>query len=349
MKWDAFVYARGVQRTDGYKMRIQPENFPEEIIQGCQRFFNLRSVNEKRSSWKDIFENDPCAWKKSFMFIAQPKYKSCLLMRAVKVESPETGEVLRDFENREIWSLEGVWCPYDRANLMFACLPSIIMKLSDSKISLRTLLAESGENIIEIEDKYYYNPYEESDGYEHDSPPVPLGIESFESVRERTALRMLARKIKFCGEYFSFFFGPLAEMMMKECADAYNIKDFFSTVNTDSFKTAYPDCFLDIQNAQLAVKTEYSERKKYILRLSVGQSERKDLLFKWSIAESDSFGNTEEVFSQNPRKYSEEKGLSFIKLKAEAEAVRYFAGCMNWEVHQVSDDSYSMYTFFRED
>ena len=349
MKWDAFVYARGVQRTDGYKMRVQPDNFPEEIIQGCQRFFNLRSVNEKRCSWKDIFENDPCAWKKSFMFIVQPKYESCMLMRAVKVESEENGEVLRDFENREIWSLEGVWCPYDRANLMIACLPSLIMQLSDNKTSLRNLLEKNGGNKIEIEDKYYYNPYEDADGYEQDSPPVPLGIESFSSIRERTALRTLARKIKFSGEYFSFFFGPLAEMMMKECAGVYNIKDFFSTVNTDSLAVPCQDSFLNIQTAELAEVKKYSDRKRYTLQIFIGQPDKREALFNWSICETDSHGNTGEVFSQPPNQYNEEKGLRFIKLKAEAEAIRHFAISRHWEVQQNSGDSYSMYTFFKED
>ncbi|MBR1592039.1 MAG: hypothetical protein IJ666_03395 [Ruminococcus sp.] len=347
MKWDAFVYARGVQRTDGFKMRAQPDGFPIEAIQDCQHFFNCREG--KDAAWREIIKNDPMAYEKSFMFIIRPQYKSCLLVRAAKVTSGANNEVLLDFQDRQIWSLEGIWCPYEKADIMFASLPSIIMQLSDNRLPLCGRLAPTGEASVEIEDKYYYNPYEDYDGYDQDAPPVPKDIAAFSTIEEKTALRMLANKIKFAGKPFAFFFGPLAEVMMKECAKRYDVNEFFSTVNPSSLGTLGADTFLNIENAELAAESDgLAERKKYVLQCCLGQNENKESVFRWSIAE-DNGGNTdEEVLSGDSMTYNEEKGLRFIKLKAEAEAVRQFACNMQWEVQQASDSSYSMYTFFKE-
>ena len=342
MKWDAFVYARGVQRTDGYKMRVQPENFPASVIQGCQAFFNMRSVNEKRCSWKDIFEKDPDVWKKSFMFTAQPKYNSCLLVRAVKVEANQNGEILVDFENRDVWSWEGLWCPYEKLNIMFASLPSILMWLANCPVSLRTYFSGRSESSIDIGDGYGYNPYS-------DSAVFPPAFEGFKTLEEKSAVISLAQKIKFSGKPFSFAFGPLSEMIMTKCADIYGIKNSFSTVDPSSLDTAFDDPFAGIKKAELSELNVNTETKTYVLRLCNELQGRKDRFFRWCISEKTGISSYSEILSGTPIPFDEQQGLNFVRLKAEAETVRIFARNIQWTVQQHTSDERIMYTFCKEE
>jgi hypothetical protein len=348
MKWDAFVYARGVQRTDGFKIRVQPEGLPiEEIYQDCQYFFNFRE--SKDPAWREILKNDPLAWEKSFMFIIRPKYKSCVLVRAAKVTSGSSDEPLLDFMNRQIWSLEGIWCPYEKLPLMFASLPSIIMHLSDTERCLCHSLGQNGQTQIEIQDKYYYNPYEEYEGESQEIPPLPENIKMFENMTAKTAMRMLANRIKFAGEPFSFFFGPLAEVMMKGCAKRYNAQECFSTVNPASLGKLGADSFAEIKNAELAIENDKSAEKiEYILQCCLAENENKESVFRWRVAGKEDDEMKEEL-SGISVPYNAEKGIRFIKLKAEAEAIRQFvSSVMQWEVKQASENIYEMYRFFKE-
>lgn len=338
MKWDVFVYARGVQRTDGYKLRVQPENFPVELIQGCQKFFNLRSVNEKRSSMKAVFENDPYAWKKSFMFILQPRYKSCLLVRMTKVEADNGDDILRDFENRDIWSLEGIWCPYEKKDILFASLPSIIMWFANHKISLCRYFADRDDCSIDVGDEFYFNPYD-------DDAVLPAAAGAFETIEETTALNRLADKIKFAGEPFSFFFGPLTELMMKDCSSAYNVNNSFSTVDSCSLGSLGEDSFNNIIRAKLVENDTDSKTRTYVLKICTEQTSKKESVFRWRITENET---GEAIFSGDPYIFDYEKGLNFAELKAEAEAIRVFARNMQWKVNQSASDNTSMYTFIKE-
>jgi len=339
MKWNTFVYARGVQRTDGYKMRVQPDEFPVSVIQGCQTFFNVRSVNEKRGSWKELFESDPLAWQKSFMFTIQPKYNSCLLIRAVKVES-ENGEMLVDFENRDVWSLEGVWCPYEQLNLIFASLPSILMWFASQKHSLRYCFSGRSDCTIDVGDDFYYNPYS-------DSAVLPQC--AFSTVGEMSALNMLAQKIKFSSEPFSFAFGPLSDMIMNKCAGVYGIKTAFSTLDPSSLGVLGDDPFMSIEKARLVEQVTDTELKTYVLQSCTEQSGKKERNFRWRIAERSAFAGDKEVLSSSPVPFDDERGLNFIRLKAEAEAVRIFARNMQWKTEQQSSDERIIYTFLKEE
>ncbi len=341
MKWDIFVYARGVQRTDGYKLRAQPENFPPELIQGCQTFFNIRGTNEKRSTWKDVFEKDPCAWKKSFAFILMPKYKSCALVRAVKAEGENDGEVLMDFENREIWSLEGIWCPYEKRRLLFASLPSILMWFRSRDKSLRYYVSK-GEitNYVDVPDEFYFNPYD-------DDSVLPLNSFSA-TAAEATILNNLSQKIRFSPEPFALTTGPLAELIMKSCSAAYNLKECFPENNPDSLSPLGADPFNNIETAKIVRRaTGETKRKNYVLQLCIDKSGKREEYFRWRIAEKGR-SSVKEVLSAEPIPFDGEKGLSMLALKSEAEAVRFFASNMQWTVEQASDDEDVLYSFVKE-
>ncbi|MDE6034649.1 MAG: hypothetical protein K2G36_01895 [Ruminococcus sp.] len=341
MKWNAFVYARGIQRTDGYKLRVQPREFPPALIQGCQTFFNMRSVNEKRCTWKEIFENDPDAWKKSFMFIVSPKLKSCILMRATKVETPDGNDILLDFEKREVWSLEGIWCPYEQLEIFFASLPSVLMWFANNKKSLCAYLKDKNDTFIETGNEYYYNPYD-------DNMKLPPVAEAFGTDAEKTAFRNLIQKIKFSAEPFSFVFGPLTDMIMKNCSGLYNIKEAFSTVDPSSLDSAGEDYFSRIEKAELVETKTPNETITYILQSCTEPAGKKQSVFRWRISEAVSRTGRKEFISGEPVYFSEEKGLNFSDLKAEAEAIRFFAGNIGWNVESQSDDNDKMYKFFKE-
>ena len=57
MEWDYFVYSRGVDRTDGYALRIGPSYLP---LKACIAFMDKALTDSDSTIWNES-GNDACA------------------------------------------------------------------------------------------------------------------------------------------------------------------------------------------------------------------------------------------------------------------------------------------------
>ena len=329
MKWDYFIYSRGVDQKDDYCVRKRPEYLVDKVIRGCMNFMNMR-VREKE--FAEAYPSfDDSAWNKSFMFLPIKQFNCCVLVRTVRIEDPETGKGTFDFSGRPIWSMEGVSCPYEMIDYFFASIPSMLLWfLQNSHSSLCTMFATGMlGDYIEIPDELVFNPMDED--FTLPDPAYNLTDKEFETV-----LLNLASEIHCSDEPFGFFVGPFAEEYKSYVGNGYKVKKSFCTINPigldaeDQFFSNYKEIEQRREDVQLPVK-----KKKYVLKCRI-EPDKKESAYMWNIIE-DTKPYPTSVISSEPVAYDGEKGISACRLLSEAHSIRALVSKMGWKVQQYDE------------
>ncbi|MBQ8790546.1 MAG: hypothetical protein IJZ51_04475 [Ruminiclostridium sp.] len=343
MKCDIFIYSRGVEQKDGFKIRTAPDYITDKVIQGCQGLFNIRS---RCDVFADETENaDEYAWNNTFMFLPIKQHGCCLLIRAVRIESAETGEYIDDFQGRPTWSLEGLCCTYDKLDYFYANIPSMLMWLrSKKKSSLCTMFNEGiiSDSVV-IPSEFDHNPMVEG-------ALLPTAINIFsEDGHFVKVLDNLSRTISAAPTPFPFFFGTYAGQFLASVGRSYGVKTAFSTLTGETEEPV--DRFFEVYRPiRFNKNIKAGERKLYVLRCRFNFDSKHKSEYKWVIYNNKSINSGSEVICSQPQEFNFEKGVSLRELMSQGHSIRNFAENMGWEVPAYNiREIMGSYTFEKED
>lgn len=334
MKFDYFVYGRGVQQQCGYELAHAPSYISMKVIEGLQKLYEIHCLNVD-------LKKDVNAWEKSFMYLPINKLGCCILVRTVRIKSVETGEFENDFQNRPRWSLEGICCTLENESLFLACLPSVILWLNEhQRYSLYNMMCGGIiSDVIEIPDDKIFNPY-----IKEDVRAFMEGAEQNPCVDE--ALKGLFMGLWQAGVPSSFFYGPLAPIMKAKIGGGYRIGAVFTGAEntfSDNFAELYTVIGINdrmFNPKQISVTPYIRLYEKAIDKKSTENT------YSWELQRSDN--SSKRYLCTKEKMWEPEEGISVLELLSEHYGVMNFAKKMNWQVPELSDDS-SSYVFIMEE
>ena len=327
MEWDYFVYSRGVDRTDGYALRIGPGYLP---LKACIAFMDKALTDSDSTIWNEsgsnILKMIPKARNDSFVYINVERAKSCILMRTVKICSSD-GVQKCDFQGRPLWSLEGVCCPYEQRYEFFAVLPSLILALKRDKDILHTHFLNGEEKYL-IPDDLLYNAYAD----------LPLRMISDDEA-EQKLFQNLTNSIYCAEEPYSFTYGSLAGPYLAMVKDMYKTEVSFSLF--DNVDKEPVDNFFGGYKPLEISRPHQTQRDELALECGI-QSDKEGDSFVWRIRSISPQNSQYELYSQ-PEPFSAESGMRMSIILAKAKSVQHFAKQMLWEL-----DPNNPYRYFKE-
>lgn len=322
MKFDVLIYSRGTSDGDGLALRVRPERFQDKLISGCMPFFELRSKPDERL--QRIQNNDPDAWLNSFIFIIVPNGGGCMLLRSVKATDKNTGQILKDFTNRDIWSLEGIWCPEEEKEILIAVLPSVLNKFREIGRPLHNLFEvqdyqnnEKRNLSLEIDDEEIENIYSDNAGRIKE-----LSYASFTEEKDKTAVKALIARLRSCSKPFSFSFGPFADVIMSRFARGYGLTASFPTAEAGNSQIPDDELFDSISVTKI-VERQHSAVKEYKLQFGVEIPNKKEIMYSWNIV-SIPASEDDPLYTGNGISEDMTEGIRYVTLCAEAEGIRAF-------------------------
>lgn len=339
MTVNLMVYGRGQERLEGYQLFAKPSYWTDQMLMTLGGFNELWTSGDLSDSQKAAFASDKNPWGKTYMFICMPPPYCCALLRCTRAEGDEPGTWLKEVRNSDIWSMEGVCCPYEQRESFFAMLPSIILWLENDNSSFYGRLRSGviGNN-VEIPEKFVFNPY--SDKY----PPDEL-LDMFNTEEAKNAWYELYHKIYLSQQPFQFLFGPLADYFASQIGSYYGMQEVFSTISKKERETSLHDDPLNMMEI-ITLQAPERERHKYSLRLWIRCNRKDGDFWLWGIYEPDPSGDSDDKFKSRWQQFYSE--LDVLELIAEAESIREYAKRMRWTVSE-SGEVHQKYTFIRED
>ena len=342
MKWDYFVYSRGIEQNDGFRLRAGPEYITTDVIKGCQAFFGIRKKDDDEGFMSEIESFDVRPWNNTFMFMPVKKFGCCLLIRAAKVESAKTGEYIDDFQGRPIWSLEGICCPYELTRYFFASLPSILLFLRrNERHSLNTLLSAGkiGES-LEIPDALVFDPMSVEG-------KLPEGLLKTDNNNVKQAFEYLVRKIYCASSPYPFSFGPMADLVTETAGRTYSLNESISTMYISGTVSSVSDDFESYKRlTELDETAQARGQTYYTLKCGIEANGKSASSYTWHICEDGSAAGEYEL-SSDPIRYDPEEGIPALKLIAEAESIRELAANIGWITEPFSEGFSKIYTFVK--
>lgn len=339
MTVDLMVYGRGQDRLEGYQLFAQPPYWTEQMLMTLDAFNELWTSGDLRDSQKNAFASGCDPWGRTYMFICMPPPYCCALLRCTRVEGDEPGTWLKEVRNFDIWSMEGICCPYEQRENFFAMLPSIICWLESDNSSFygKLRLGAIGKT-VEIPEKYVFNPYSE------ESPPDEL-LELFHTEEARNAWYELYHKIYLSQQPFQFLFGPLADYFASQIGGYYGMQEVFSTI----CKNAREASVLNDPFTQMGTITLHSPEREihtYSLRLWINCNRKDGNHRRWGIFEPNRSEYNDDRYESRWQPFSSE--LAVLDIMAESESIRNYAKRMRWIVSE-SSEIHQKYTFIKED
>lgn len=331
MEWDYFVYSRGVDRTDGYSLRIGPDYLP---LKACIAFLEKVLMNYDSSSRDtgkhNVFSLYPDARKDSFVYVNVEKGKSCILMRTIEICSPD-GTRLRDFQGRELWSLEGICCPFEQRYEFFSTLPSLILALKRDEDILHTHF-QNGDKKYVIPDDLLFNAYADL--------PVPQAAYTImQDEAEQILFQKFVNSILCSEEPHSFAYGALAKDYLSFVGGLYKFNTAFDLFDRSEREPV--DNFFDSYRPITLKSSANVKKTELVLECGIMPNKDKDSdKFIWRIRSVSDNSEPYELYSR-PESFYAESGKLMGELMAKAAAVETFASQMLWE--QSRDSSYKYY------
>ncbi|MBQ1464088.1 MAG: hypothetical protein IIZ18_04695, partial [Ruminococcus sp.] len=258
------------------------------------------------------------------------------------VEGDEPGTWLKEVRNADIWSLEGVCCPYEQKENFIALLPSIILWLEQDNTSFYGRLRRGQiEKQIELPYDSIINPYSEGD------VEIPRHLrDTFRSDNALDALYSLCQNIKYSSAPFHFLFGPLADYFNSEIGTHYGVTKVFSTLRANDSADTFSDPMMKMENTR---KRDFSRRKlKYVLQMNTFKDKKIVVTRNWSLVCKDTNSTAEPIFSDT---YTiQDQTISVSELLAQADFIRSYAKHqLCWENTMDNSDAEMMFSFIKEE
>jgi hypothetical protein len=286
-------------------------------------FFELRSKSS--DAMQEIQNNNPDAWLDSFIFIIIPNGEGCMLLRSVKAIDKSTGQTLQDFTNRDIWSMEGLWCPAEKMDIFTASLPLILNRFRELGKPLHELYDvlelspnEKTSRYLEIDDEQLANIYSDRDISDLQEKAAPL----LSAENDALAMKALISRLRTSSKPFSFAFGPFADVIMGYFARGYNLSASFPTFKSGDYPEPRDELFDRVVCTKI-VERHPASTKEYRLLFGADVSNRKEMSYSWKIM-SVQEAEKEPLYMESIKAGDFADGISFVNLHAEAEAVRAF-------------------------
>lgn len=337
MKLDLLVYGRGQERLDGYQLFAAPKYWSDEMLIAMGSFNDLWTQGDLSNIETKAFALESNPWGRTYIFVHMNEPYCCAFLRCTRVEGDTPGTWLKEARNFDIWSMEGVCCPFEKRGQFFAMLPSIILWFEKDNTSLYKRLKDGKiGTTIEIPENLMYNPYTYSN-----TPPSDELLNIIKNEQTKNKWLDLCSMINFASRPSHFLFGALAEYFAKKIGANYGVEYVFSTIN--SRKTELPPDWLDKMEVIRPRQTD-KQLIKGELYLSFEQNENGESEYKWQIIDTSS---KEKNILIESKKQVMRDGFDLKELKAEAEAVRDFAQSIRWNVSE-TPDAKERYTFRME-
>lgn len=342
MKLDLMIYGRGQDRLEGYQTFAAPSYWTEQMLMTMDRFNDLWNCGDLSASQPEAFSAEVNPWGKTYMFVCMPPPYCCALLRCTRVEGDEPGTWLKEVRNADIWSLEGVCCPYEQKENFIALLPSIILWLEQDNTSFYGRLRRGQiEKQIELPYDSIINPYAEGD------VEIPRHLrDTFSSDNALDALYSLCQNIKYSSAPFHFLFGPLADYFNSEIGTHYGVTKVFSTLRANDSADTFSDPMMKMENTR---KRDFSRRKlKYVLQMNTFKDKKIVVTRNWSLVCKDPNSTAEPIFSDT---YTiQDQTISVSELLAQADFIRSYAKHqLCWENTMDNSDAEMMFSFIKEE
>lgn len=338
MKLDLLVYGRGQERLEGYQLFAAPSYWKDEMLIAMSSFNDLWVQGDLSDTEKAAFAAEKNPWGKTYMFVYMNEPYCCALLRCTRVEGDSEGTWLKEARNFDIWSMEGVCCPFKHREKFFAMLPSVILWLEQDNTSLYRRLKDGKiGKTIEIPENLLYNPYTALE-----STPSDDLLNIFKDEKAKRSWKNLCNLMNYSSQPFYFLFGPLAKCFAERIGANYGINCVFSTIDDEIVS---PPSIDPLSQMQTIKKRDVSKkRKKCNLYVELSESDNNIFYRNWSLINDES-GKTE---MQSENIQYEGNSIDLIQLEAEAETIRDFAVGMNWGINN-SDNISERYIFEMEE
>ncbi|MCM1507915.1 MAG: hypothetical protein NC177_12405 [Ruminococcus flavefaciens] len=339
MKLDLLVYGRGQERLDGYQLFAAPEYWSDDMLIAMGAFNDLWTQGDLSNIETKAFALESNPWGRTYMFVHMNEPYCCAFLRCTRVEGDTPGTWLKEARNFDIWSMEGVCCPFEKRGQFFAMLPSVILWFEQDNTSLYKRLKEGKiGTTIEIPDNMIYNPYT----YSNTPPPAEL-LNIIKNEKTRNKWLDLCDMINSATRPSHFIFGSLAGHFAERIGSDYGVEYVFST--TDDKKAEIPADWL---NKMEVIKQKEVDRQSVKAELYLSFRENKDgeQERKWKIIDTSS--EEKKIIIESERRLVYDYNFDLKKLKAEAEAVRDFAQSIHWGVTE-TPEAKERYTFRLEE
>ncbi len=310
MKLDLLVYGRGAERDNGYQLFANPPYWTEQMLLAMSGFNDLWIHGDLSDSQTDAFNACANPWGHTYMFIAMPEPFCCALLRCTRVED-NNGGWLKEVRNNDVWSMEGVCCPYKNKEVFWAMVPSIILWMERDNTSLyRRLIDNKIGKSVEIPEELLYNPFCESVMSEE-----LLALMSNDTAKN--AMVNLCNHIHCSNGPAHFIFGPFADYFNSEVGNNYAVVNTFSTINNTDVNFKDP-----FERMPLIHRREVQQdAADFVLQLRMKKNNEDITARKWELAELN--GKEPSLFS-NSMPVDSEYGIDMFDLHVEAEAIVNF-------------------------
>lgn len=324
MNWDYFVYGRGVEQSDGFRLRHAPEYLTDAVMKRFGGFFSLSKIAKDKVTFpKELLEKYSDPWHSSFLFFIMADLDCCVLARLVRKEGVNgEGEVV-DFGGRIIWSMEGMCCRMEMLPLFFASVPSMILWLKQKGNRSMYTMNDSGE----IKDKVSIPAEFEADLYDENENSrnffdVADGMLSDKN--ERVAFARLLDAVKYADEPFSFVYGPLAEIYHKQLGGEKLLKKCISPEKYE--EEQYTDKFLNI--TPITLKNGETKTITYDLKMVFRPSEKGECSYCWCICNKSEVNAA--VMQGESVGFNGDEGVMLSEIMSEADSIRKWAANIGW-------------------
>ncbi len=334
MKVDLLVYGRGAERDNGYQLFANPPYWTEQMLLAMSGFNDLWINGDLSNSQTAAFSACENPWGHTYMFIAMPEPFCCALLRCTRVEDNKGGW-LKEIRNYDVWSMEGVCCPYNDKELFWAMIPSIILWLErDNKSLYRRLIDNKIGRSVEIPEDLLFNPF-----YENSMSEELLSVMGTETARN--AMVNLCNHIHCSNGPSHFIFGPLADYFNETVGSSYAIVNTFSTLGNMDLN--FKDPFDEI--TCIRRRTFKKESVEYNLRIRFNRNNDDISARYWELAE---ISEKEPSLISNMIPVDCEKGIDLFDLYAEAETIINFTKKLDFFQPDPSGDSCKRFNFRKE-
>lgn len=118
MKLDLLVYGRGQERLDGYQLFAAPSYWRDEMLMAMGAFNDLWTHGDLSDTEREAFAAEPNSWGKTYIFVYMNEPYCCAFLRCTRVECDTEGTWLKEARNFDIWSMEGVCCPFEQRDFL---------------------------------------------------------------------------------------------------------------------------------------------------------------------------------------------------------------------------------------
>lgn len=311
MKLDLLIYGRGTERDDGYQLFANPPYWTEQMLLAMSSFNDLWIYGDLSDSQIEAYSLYQNPWGHTYIFIAMPEPFCCALLRCTRVED-KNGGWLKEARNYDVWSMEGVCCPYKDKEMFWAMIPSVILWLERDNTSLyRRFIDKTIERSIEIPEELLFNPFNEDVMSEE-------MLSVMQNDMAKTAMVNLCNHIHCSNGPSHFLFGPLTDYFFNTVGDNYAVITNYSTLKSEDMR--FDDSFEHIKC--IARQKIQESSADYKLKLKLGRKNNAIVSRCWELVE---INGKEPSLSSQVTPIDNEKGIDMLDLYFEAEEVIVFA------------------------